>query len=465
LHLKSVHHYVADLRCLASLCKFGRLEEEMIRDQLAEHTINPKLREKLFMSPDDLSLVKAVELAFQLESAALLTSRLTAPDAAPSHSAQLAQMVTPATRSPSPALAHDELEPFKWCTVEVDGVCLPLLLDTAASRSLLSESTVRRLFPRQLIKAGAEELYGYGHTRIGMVGTCTFSVRYGSRFLPAFTFQVSRHGANLLGFDLFCALGFSITDNTGTAILTVTTPWQQRWPSLFTGLGCLTAFNHQPLIDSTVSPVIQPLRRLPLSLHDDVTAELQKLLDAGIIERVDASPWISNLVVAKKKSDGLCPCVDLRQANKGVIPDKYPLPTMEELSAKFHGSTVFSKLDLHQGYLQVPLHPDSRNLTAFVSHMGVFRYTRMPFGLSSAPSCFQKIMATIFAGIPGVVVYLDDIVVHRGTATIHDQRLSRVLDVLAHHSLTLNGEKGEVPLVHLRPEPTPLKRRRHPAPA
>lgn len=146
-------------------------------------------------------------------------------------------------------------KPFTWGTVELDGVCLPLLLDTAASKSLLSESTVRRLFPRQTIKAGAEELYGYGHTKISMMGTVTFSVRYGSRTLPAFTFQVSRHGANLLGFDLFCALGFSITDNVGTTILTVTMPWQQRWPSLFTGLGCLTAFNHQPLIDPAMSPV------------------------------------------------------------------------------------------------------------------------------------------------------------------------------------------------------------------
>ena len=67
-----------------------------------------------------------------------------------------------------------------------------------------------------------------------------------------------------------------------------------------------------------------------------------------------------------------------------MIPNKYPLPTVEELSAKSHGSTVFSKLDLRQGYLQVPLHPDSHNLTAFVTHMGVFRYTCMPFGLSSA---------------------------------------------------------------------------------
>lgn len=73
--------------------------------------------------------------------------------------------------------------------------------------------------------------------------------------------------------------------------------------------------------------------------------------------------------------------------------------------------------------------------------MGVFQYTRMPFCLSSTPSCLQKIMATIFAGIPGVVVYLDNIVVHGETSASHDERLSRVLETLNHHSLTLNGEK------------------------
>uniref|UniRef100_A0AAY4C3E4 Retrotransposon gag domain-containing protein n=1 Tax=Denticeps clupeoides TaxID=299321 RepID=A0AAY4C3E4_9TELE len=73
---ESVHHYVTDLRGLASFCKFGTMEDEFIRDQLAEHTNNPRIREKLIMSSDDLTLAKAVELAFQMESAAELASRL-----------------------------------------------------------------------------------------------------------------------------------------------------------------------------------------------------------------------------------------------------------------------------------------------------------------------------------------------------------------------------------------------------
>ena len=82
--------------------------------------------------------------------------------------------------------------------------------------------------------------------------------------------------------------------------------------------------------------------------------------------------------------------------------------------------------------------------------MWVFRYTRMPFGLSSAPSCFQKIMATIFAAVPEVVVYLDDIVVHGETSASHYERLSRVLDILSSHNLTVNEEKCNFASASLR---------------
>jgi len=174
---------------------------------------------------------------------------------------------------------------------------------------------------------------------------------------------------------------------------------------------------------------------IALVLCDEVSRDIQKLQQAGIIKPVNASPWISNLVVAKKKSGGLRMSVDLRAVNKAVIPDKYPLPTIKELTTHFYGSTTFSKLDLRQGYLKVPLHPDSHNLTAFVTHTGV--YTRMPFGLS----CFQKIMSTIFTGIPGVVIYLDDIVVHGSMPALHAEHLRRVLSILAEHNLTLNEQK------------------------
>ena len=523
---ESVHQYVANLRGLASSCKFGTLQDEMIRDQLIEHTNNVKVRERLLLEKDELLLSDAVTIAFNVESAAECAATLTAQVATSSHTAmsdhapyppppphsnspppdpdsvavmQLGGRQRPrshmqtqqpcgncgsrshASRAqncpargqtcrncgkqnhfaavcrsapadprdhhgsqPGPTIIHNVTAgavPFKSCSVYLNDVCSRLLVDTGAAWSLLNIDTYNNFFSSLPLSAPTTALYGYGGTGIDLVGSLQLSVRYGTKTVPSFAFQVARCGANLMGLDLFTALGFSLLDTGGSAIMTVTTLWQQKWPSLFNGLGCLSAFAHQPLLNTSVKPVIQPLRRIPLALRDGVSAELQLLLEAGIIEPVDASPWVSNLVVAKKKSGALRVCVDLRAVNKAVVPDQYPLPTSEELTAQFYGSTVFSKLDLRQGYLQVPLHPSSRNLTAFVTHVGVFRYTRMPFGLCSAPSCFQKVMVSVLAGIPGVAIYLDDIVVHGPTTNVHDERLNRVFAALAKHTLTLNTEK------------------------
>lgn len=101
----------------------------------------------------------------------------------------------------------------------------------------------------------------------------------------------------------------------------------------------------------------------------------------------------------------------------------YPLPNAEELTVLFHSSKVFTKMILRQGYIQVPLHPNSCNLT----HQEVF--------------CFQKIMVSVFTGIPGVAIYLDDIMVHGSTPNVHGECLHSVILALAKHYLTLNGEK------------------------
>ncbi len=516
---ESVQQYVANLRGFASTCKFGALQEEMIRDQLIEHTNDAKVRETLLLEPDDLPLSRAITIVLRIESTAACASALTKQQTiadCPATSPMPQSMLQPslndtleaadssavmllrrqmrsqprpqasrpcdncgssshlsraqncpargqtcrncgkrnhfasvcrsaaAVSAQAPTIIHNVYSApvsFKACSVRLNDVCIPLLLDTGASVSLLNMQTYNTFFGALTLSAPSASLCGYDDSKIDLVGSLQVTVGYGNKMVPNFTFHVARRGANLMGLDLFSALGFSLVDTKGAAILTVSTPWQQKWPSLFEGLGCLTAFAHQPLLNPAIKPVIQPLRRIPLALRDGVSAELKQLLDVGIIEPVDASPWVSNLVVAQKKSGALRVCVDLRAVNKAVIPDRFPLPTSEELTAQFHGSTVFSKLDLRQGYLQVPLHPNSRNLTAFVTHAGVFRYTRMPFGLSSAPSCFQKIMVSVLAGIPGVAIYLDDVVIHGPTTESHDERLSRVLAALAKHKLTLNSEK------------------------
>lgn len=93
-----------------------------------------------------------------------------------------------------------------------------------------------------------------------------------------------------MGLDLFTSLAFTLVDVGGAAILVVTSTWQQLRPTLFNGLGCLTSFMHQPLINPAITPAIQPLLRISLGRRDGVATELQRLLGTSIIEPVTLCP-------------------------------------------------------------------------------------------------------------------------------------------------------------------------------
>jgi hypothetical protein len=248
-----------------------------------------------------------------------------------------------------------------------------------------------------------------------------------------------------MGVNLFDALGFKVIDPDNVHIAMIeqaaSSVTLSQYPTLTQEFGCITRFQHRPMVDPTVKPVRQPLRRLPLALHDEVSAELQQMIKLDLIEKIDASQWVSNVVPIRKKDKKLRVCIDLTNVNKAIIPDTYPLPTQDELTSQLAGATVFSKIDLRWGYLQIKLAEDSRHLTAFITHDGVYQFKRLCFGLCSGPSAFQKIIRTITASLEGVVNLLDDILVYGPTRAVHDQRLRAVLQRLSDHHATVNVEK------------------------
>ena len=97
--------------------------------------------------------------------------------------------------------------------------------------------------------------------------------------------------------------------------------------------------------------------------------------------------------------------------NKALIDDKYPLPKIDDLFASLAGGCSFSKLDLEKAYLQLCLSESSREYVTINTHRGLFMATRLPYGISVAPSIFQRALDQLLQGISGVCVYLDDILV------------------------------------------------------
>jgi hypothetical protein len=95
-------------------------------------------------------------------------------------------------------------------------------------------------------------------------------------------------------------------------------------------------------------------------------------------------------------------CIDMRAVNRAIIRERHVIPIINDIVAELNGCKVFSKVDLGHGYHQIMLHPDSRHLTTFSTHVGLWRYKRLNFGMSSSAAIFQTIVSDVISGIPGV---------------------------------------------------------------
>ena len=154
--------------------------------------------------------------------------------------------------------------------------------------------------------------------------------------------------------------------------------------------------------------------------------------------------WAAPIVPVCKSNGQIRICGDYKVTiNKGVVEDKYPLPRVNDLYASLAGEESFTKLDLSHAYLQLPLDEGSRDYITINTHKGLFRYTRLPYGISVAPSIFQRTLESLLVGIPRVCIFLDDILVTGKTREEHVANLRLVLKRLDQAGLKLNNQKCE----------------------
>ncbi len=184
---------------------------------------------------------------------------------------------------------------------------------------------------------------------------------------------------------------------------------------------------------------------MPAQYRAEVEKQLQKMLEYGIIEE-SSSPWMAPCVFVPKKSGEIRICVDYRELNKRTTRDAYPLPLPDEVQDRLAGSTIFSNLDLQSGLWQMPVFPGDREKKAFcpVPGMGLYQFRRMSFGLSGAPSSFQRLMDRVFRELPFVSTYMDDVLVHSTDKLQHKDHLTQAFQWLESDGLTLRGRKCHI---------------------
>ena len=207
-------------------------------------------------------------------------------------------------------------------------------------------------------------------------------------------------------------------------------------------LGCIKGVHAKIHVDASVSPKYFRARSIPYALRGKVEDELERLQEKGVIEPVSFSEWAAPVVPVMKGDGSIRICGDYKiTVNQGTSTEKYQLPRIDDLLASLSGGKSFSKLDLAQAYLQIPLEETSKKYTTINTQKGLFQYTRLPFGIASAPAIFQRTIEGVLRGIPHVCVYIDDILITGSSQEDHLERLGLVLQRLQDFGFRLRRVK------------------------
>ncbi|KAJ4820047.1 polyprotein [Rhynchospora pubera] len=197
------------------------------------------------------------------------------------------------------------------------------------------------------------------------------------------------------------------------------------------------------LLPSTTPIAKTPYRMAPAEMRE-LKAQLEDLLDKGFI-RPSTSPWGAPVLFVRKKDGSLRLCIDYRELNKVTIPNRYPLPRIDDLFDQLQGSQVFSKIDLRSGYHQLRIRPDDIPKTAFRTRYRHYEFLVMSFGLTNAPAYFMNLMNKVFEEYLDsfVVVFIDDILIYSKSTEDHEHHLRLVLQRLREHELYAKFSKCE----------------------
>ena len=178
------------------------------------------------------------------------------------------------------------------------------------------------------------------------------------------------------------------------------------------------------------------------NLKEKTDRELDKWIENDYMEAVPYHDHAAPIVVKEKDDDNVRICGDFSvTVNPYLKEDQYPLPVIQDLFTTLQGGKKYSVLDLSGAYMQLVLDDISSDYFAIITHRGVFRLKRLPYGVKSAPSIFQRTMEILLSGIPGVCIYLDDILITAENDEQHMARLEQVLKTLQENGLKLNEKK------------------------
>ena len=353
-----------------------------------------------------------------------------------------------------------------WCPVVMQGKRVDMELDTGAGVTIIDEHTYLRLCSRPKLQTCTTTLRSYSGDSIPVLGEFHTDVMYNGsvhRNLPVLVVKGS--GPSLMGRNWLHLMKINwsevhalrapaptpaparkaaqpTVDATQTS-QPVRDRIKRKYAELFLPqLGELKGVRVHLDIDPSVRPKFCKARSIPYAYKAKVEEQLDTDIANGVLMPVKDSRWAAPIVPVVRPDGNIRVCANFKlTANTAVRMDRYPLPKTEDLLSTLRGQTIFSKLDLAQAYNQIAVHEDSREILTINTSRGLLRYARIPFGVNVASGIFQREMEKVLAGIPGVVVFLDDVLLGSETPEQHWALLDIVCRRLQEAGLRVREKK------------------------
>lgn len=311
------------------------------------------------------------------------------------------------------------------------------IVDTGSVESIIPQSDLNNFYPDAVITPTEVNIRGITGHSLPLIGSCMIPLTIPEGSTIECHFLVSSSGPSIIGLKVLRSL------RTRISLLTSVNECDLK--QLVLKCSQATGGMRIPKVqlEATGDPIFLKRRIIPFGLREPVRQALESMCEKGILTPVESSNWATPIVIPLK-ADGITPriCGDYRiTLNTRLLQRTCTTEEPEDVLYRLSGSKIFSKIDLKDAYLQIPLDETSSNLTVINTPFGLYRYNFLPFGLSVSPAVFQEVMNTITKGLDGIETYQDDIIVHAADKATHDSRLLSLLKRFFEFNVAINPGK------------------------
>ena len=230
---------------------------------------------------------------------------------------------------------------------------------------------------------------------------------------------------------------------------------ETAYADVFQGLGKFPGDPYKLRLKPDAVPAKHRPRKVPVHLQEAFHEEVEQLVKIDVLEPVtEPTEWVNSFVIVEKVIDSsnahsphhsikksIQLCIDPKDLNEALEREPYYSRTIDELISMFAGAKVFTIVDMDKGYWQVVLHPDSRKYACMAFDIGRYQFKRLPMGSKIASDIFQKMLDSVYIGLPGVTGIADDMVIYGRNEEEHDKNLILFLEVTRKNGLVLNKRK------------------------